>query len=189
MTERTEDSVVVEYRPALTLRELIRCCFRRRKRDEPRYVKSTVKLSVQQNQIKLLQTAQIKSVAGCSDTILPLIQAFRKRLEAAILHNQKAPISDESRFQFDEPDEDDFVLTCKNESSSFYHIHKILSDDSSELGGRLAAFVTHFNQEFENRNESGGATEDTPMDAVKDEIEDVVDILLTQYNFGRSNSD
>lgn len=43
--------------------------------------------------------------------------------------------------------EEDFTLTCKNESTSYYQFHKILSDDSYTLGRNVVDFI----KEFESR--------------------------------------
>jgi len=40
--------------------------------------------------------------------------------------------------------EEDFTLTCKNEATSYYQFHKILSDDSYTLGRNIVDFIKEF---------------------------------------------
>jgi hypothetical protein len=73
-----------------------------------------------------------------------VLKAFKKNAETTFFNGQLEPVSGDPTSGHETPDDDELVLTCKNESTSYYQFYKILNDESYTLGSRLTAFMTEF---------------------------------------------
>lgn len=159
--EQANNIATAVYKEKMSFRELIVCCFTPRP-PTPKAV-SAVRLHIGVNEKKCKRTVLVKGIYGSAETIMSFLTAFKELMENAansprstrsssvrsLPDMQYEPLTSEKTV-----DEDDFSLTIKNESASYYQFHKILSSESYTLGKTISQFIATFQQQHSNPAES-----------------------------------
>ncbi|OMJ82716.1 hypothetical protein SteCoe_16479 [Stentor coeruleus] len=118
--------------------------------------------------------------------IIPLINNFHSRLDLILSLSSSAQKKDTYGNLVNE--EEETVVTCKQESSSYYQFHKILSYENSTLGNQISVFIQSFSEQYRNPEESATMLP-LPLDSIKETVKQAVEALFTHYNYERTNSE
>eukprot|EP00742_Colponemidia_sp_Colp-10_P005089 GILJ01005436.1.p1 GENE.GILJ01005436.1~~GILJ01005436.1.p1 ORF type:complete len:587 (-),score=81.48 GILJ01005436.1:193-1953(-) len=76
----------------------------------------------------------------------------------------------------------------KMEASTYYHIHRILCSDSYSLGKMIAEFITQFEFKYGEPAQAYSLLP-KPTHECSEMIETAVNVLTSQYNFGREHAE
>jgi hypothetical protein len=192
--EQSGSLVTAVYKGHLSFKDLLLCCLPVERRS--RGVVSAVRLNLAVNEEKCMRTVVVKGLYGSPQNIAPLVEEFRDRLQSLIepsalpqKHSHYEAISDRHQ----DEDQDEATMTCKDEASSYYEFHKILSSEAYTLGKSLSEFLSSFMSQYRNVEESASLlpqpVRSTQLDSVKLIIEETVEALFSHFNFGRANSE
>lgn len=161
-------------RRKFSLKRAFKCCITA----EEDYFETSVKMHTQINEKQCLRTVCVKGLCGNPFPIAALIQNFSEKIEKL---SAEAAASQKNKI---EEDEEEFVITCKNETNSYYEFCKILSCEAYTLGKGVSEFIREFNNEYE------GPEQLTPaIEALRNTIEQTVETLFSDYNFGRESAE
>lgn len=145
----------------------------------------TIRLAIGVNESRCYRTVLVKGLTGDPKTCLPVLKLFQKNIEKTLIAHATPEI--DTGGPRAAPPEEDFTLTCKNEATSYYQFHKILSDDSYTLGRSLSEFITEFQSRYDPQ--SASSLLPRPLHEIKSICESTVDSLFSHYNFGKSNAE
>jgi hypothetical protein len=180
--ERTPSMATAVYKERYSLKSVLLCCLNSEQR--PRQILSAVRLLLSLNESTCKRTVHIKGIYGLPQVLLPLITDFRTRLDDYLKTSKLQPETYENFIN----EEEETVMTCKHESSSYYQFHKILSSEAYTLGKSISDFISAFSEQYRNAEESVSMMP-LPLTSVKETIDHTVEALFTHYNNGRVNSE
>ena len=179
--EKNSSMATAVYKEKYSFKNILLCCLPAEQRQKN--IISAIRLHININESSCKRTVNIKGIYGYPQTILPLISDFQSRIEAALTNSfMKNAYSNIGN------DEDETIVTCKHESSSYYQFYKILSSENYTLGNSISLFVSSFAEQYRNPTESVSILS-LALDSIKDTIEQAVEALFTHYNYGRANSE
>lgn len=157
--EQSNSMATAVFKEQMNFKDLLLCCLPAERRSKG--VVSAVRLHIALNELKCVRMVLVKGLYGSPQNIMPLIEEFRSKLQICIdsanpaltpkKHKQYEPLSERV---FEDDQELEAPMTCKDESSSFYEFHKILSSESYTLGKSLAEFFSSFMSQYRNLDES-----------------------------------
>jgi hypothetical protein len=158
--EQSNSMATAVFKEQLNFKDLLLCCLPAERRS--RGVVSAVRLHIAVNEVKCIRVVLVKGLYGSPQNIMPLIEEFRSKLQLTIdsadpvviptPHKQYEPLSD--RCYDEDPEQEGQPITCKDETSSYYEFHKILSSESYTLGKSLSEFFASFMSQYRNLEES-----------------------------------
>lgn len=152
--EQSNSLATAVFKEQLNIKDFLLCCLPVERRS--RGIVSAVRLNIVVNEVKCMRTVLLKGLYGSPQNITPLTEEFKLRLQSCMdckespqtpkNHKQYEPISDRA---FDEdPDQQETPMTCKDETSSYYEFHKILSSEAYTLGKSMATFFDNFMNQY-----------------------------------------
>ena len=180
--EKNSTMATAVYKERYSFKSVLLCCLTSEQRQ--RHVISAVRMFITVNESTCKRMVHVKAIYGYPQVLLPLINDFRTRLDTYLKS---------SKFQQDvlenlQNEDEDTVITCKHESSSYYQFHKILSSEGYTLGKSIADFIQAFSEQYRNPQESVSMLP-IPLDSIKETVDNAVEALFSHYNFGRANSE
>lgn len=180
--EKNSTMATAVYKERYSFKSVLLCCLTSEQRQ--RHVISAVRMFITVNEATCKRMVHVKGIYGYPQVLLPLINDFRTRLDTYLKN---------SKFQQDgleniQNEDEDTVMTCKHESSSYYQFHKILSSEGYTLGKSIADFIQAFSEQYRNPQESVSMLP-IPLDSIKETVDNAVEALFSHYNFGRANSE
>jgi hypothetical protein len=168
-------------RERIRLIDVILCCFSHEKRIQ---AVTAIRLQVSVNESQHTRTVLLKGVYGDSTTMIEFIEGFKVRLEPMLVLGALSPRrpADSQDFLASEKmlDEDESSFSLKTETNSFYHFHKVLSSETSDLSKTVSSFLSSFTSQYEDPVE-GSKLLPQPMEAIKLLIDETVEALFSQY--------
>lgn len=182
--EKTSTMATAVYKERYSFKNLLLCCLPPEQRQ--RTILSAVRMIINVNEISCKRVVTIKGIYGYPQVIMPLISDFQTRLDLNLNSSPSAQKKD--TYENLVNDEEETVVTCKHESSSYYQFHKILSSENYTLGKSISAFIQSFSEQYRNPEESVTMLP-LPLDSIKETVEQAVEALFTHYNYGRANSE
>jgi hypothetical protein len=180
--EKNSSMATAVYRERYSFKNILLCCLPPEQRQQT--VLSAARLCINVNETACKRVVTLKGIYGYPQVILPLISDFLSRLDAAVGASKSTRLTYENLSN----EEDETVITCKHESSSYYQFHKILSSENYTLGKTIADFSKAFSELYRNPEESVNMLP-LPLDSVKETVEQAVETLFTHYNYGRANTE
>lgn len=180
--ERNSTMATAVYKERYSFKNILLCCLTPEQRQKS--ILSAVRIHINVNEATCTRVVHVKGIYGFPQVILPLISDFQTRLDSYFRLNKAQKDTYENLAN----DEDESVVTCKHESSSYYQFHKILSSESYTLGRSISEFVKSFSEQYRNPEESVCMLP-LPLDSIKETVEHAVEALFTHYNYGRANSE
>ena len=180
--EKNSTMATAVYKERYSFKSVLLCCLTSEQRQ--RHVISAVRMFITVNESTCKRMVHVKAIYGYPQVLLPLINDFRTRLDTYLKS---------SKFQQDvlenlQNEDEDTVITCKHESSSYYQFHKILSSEGYTLGKSIADFIQAFSEQYRNPQESVSMLP-IPLDSIKETVDNAVEALFSHYNFGSANSE
>jgi Vacuolar sorting protein 9 (VPS9) domain len=179
--EKNSTMATAVYKERYNFKSILLCCLPAEQRNKN--IISAVRLHININEILCKRIVTVKGIYGYPQVILPLIIDFQTRLESV-----QRIIKKKDAYTNLSNEEEDTVVTCKHESSSYYQFYKILSSEGYTLGKTISSFISAFAEQYRNPEESV-AMLPIPLDSIKEIIEQAVEALFTHYNYGRANSE
>lgn len=178
ITEQTPYACTAYYTQRCSIKTLISCCL-----GKPSKIKITsAKLSIGSNPRSQLRIIYVKGLHGDIKLLARLIKTFQKNLELDLkLHEQL-------KYQQVEEEEEEIVITCKNESYSYYEIYKILSCEAYSLGKSVSEFCESFTSQYRNAVESSRLLPQ-PLHSIQTMIDYTIESLFSHYNYGKKNTE
>ena len=152
--------------------------------ERQRNAASAIRLHININESLCKRAVHVKGIYGLPQIILPLISEFQIRLELSLSNIVKNNFPHENYID----DEENTIITCKHESSSYYQFYKILSSEGYTLGKAISSFINAFAEQYRNPEESVSMLP-LPLDSIKETVEQAIETLFTHYNSGRANSE
>ncbi|CAG9316917.1 unnamed protein product [Blepharisma stoltei] len=181
--EKTTNIATAVHKEGYGFKDIILCCLPAEERQKG--IMSAVRLSISINERKCTRTVMLKGIYGFPQTICPVVEDFKVKIEAAL---EQPPEEREIYMNISKEAEEESIMTCKHESSSYYQFHKILSSESYTLGKSISDFISSFTSQYRNPQESVGLLPQ-PIESIKLMVEDSVEALFSHYNFGRTNAE
>jgi len=171
--EKTNSGVSVCLKKRNLVKRLILCCTD----DDPRE-ETVVSLQISLNEAKCKRSLFIKGVSGNPHSICKLIDKFKPELTEIQQSTNSYQIIEE-----EEP-----VMTCKIETTCYYEISRILSDQGYSLGKSVNDFLNSFPHQYRNPKESAELLPQ-PLESIKSLIENTVLSLFSDYNLGKGSNE
>jgi hypothetical protein len=180
--ERNSSMATAVYKERYSFKNILLCCLTPEQRQKT--IISAVRIHININESACTRVVHVKGIYGFPQVIHPLISDFQKRLDSCLKTSKVQKDSYDNLAN----EEEEGVVTCKHESSSYYQFHKILSSESYTLGKSISDFVASFSAQYRNPEESV-AMLPLPLDSIKETVEQAVEALFTHYNYGRANTE
>ncbi|CAG9313575.1 unnamed protein product [Blepharisma stoltei] len=181
--EKTSNIATAVHKEGYGLKDILLCCLPAEERQKG--IMSAVRLSISINERNCTRTIILKGIYGLPHTICPVVEDFKNKIGTAL----EQPHEDRELYMnVSKEVDEETIMTCKHESSSYYQFHKILSSESYTLGKTIADFLTSFASQYRNPEESVLLLPQ-PIESIKVIVEDSVEALFSHYNFGRSNTE
>ena len=177
ITEQTPTACTAYYTQQCSVKTLLNCCLGKKSKKKV----TSARLIIGTNSRSQLRTIYIKGLFGDSNLISKLIGTFKSIIETTI----KPP--EEGKYQQVE-DEEDAVITCKNESYSYYQFYKILSCEAYSLGKSVTDFCESFKSQYRNAAESSQLLPQ-PLHSIQATVEHTIESLFSHYNYGKKNAE
>lgn len=181
--EKTNNIATAVHREGYGFKDILMCCIPSEQRQ--RGIMSAIRLSITVNERKCTRIVELKGIYGFPHSIYPVVDDFKSKIELAL---EKPQDEREVYMNISKDAEEEAIMTCKQESSSYYQFHKILSSESYTLGKSISDFVLSFSSQYRNAQESVDLLPQ-PIESIKLMVEDAVDALFSHYNFGRKNAE
>lgn len=175
--EKNSTMATAVIKERYSIKNILLCCLAPEQRQKS--IVSAVRMHITVNEATCRRTLHVKGIYGSPQVVFPLVTDFQSRIETSV----KNKIVFESI-----ENEEDTIITCKHESSSYYQFHKILSSERYTLGKSIALFVNAFAEQYRNAEESVHMLP-LPLDSLKETVEQTVEALFTHYNYGRANTE
>lgn len=180
--ERNSTMATAVYKERYSFKNILLCCLTPEQRQKT--ILSAVRIHINVNEAACTRIVHVKGIYGFPQVIMPLISDFQSRLDSYFRLNKIQKDTYENLAN----DEDESVVTCKHESSSYYQFHKILSSEGYTLGKSISEFVKSFSEQYRNPEESVCMLP-LPLESIKETVEHAVEALFTHYNYGRANTE
>jgi hypothetical protein len=182
------------FKAGFNLRSLILCCLSQEAREQATV--SAVRLAISVNEQKCMRTVLCKGLYGYPQIIMLLLSEIKVKLEQLSKNDgsekpiRKDKLNSYRRLSSDQmiEIEEEVIVTCQQESSSYYHFHKILSSEAYTLGKSVSEFIDSFFSQYRNIEESADLIPQ-PLDSIKLMIEETVEALFSHFNSGRANTE
>lgn len=180
--ERNSTMATAVYKERYSFKNILLCCLTPEQRQKT--IISAVRLHININESACTRVVHVKGIYGFPQVIHPVISDFQKKLDISL----KSVRLQKDSYENLGNDEEEIVVTCKHESSSYYQFHKILSSENYTLGKSISDFITSFSAQYRNPEESVSMLP-LPLDSIKETVEQAVEALFTHYNYGRANTE
>lgn len=168
-------------------KDLLLCCFASEKHIR---AVTAVRMEVKVNEKLHTRTVLLKGIYGDSTAVLEFIESFKVHLEpmlaVGVLTPRRPDSQDFLACEKNQEEEDSFSL--KTESNSFYHFHKVLSSETSELSKSVCSFLSSFLEQVQDPAEASQQLPQ-PMEALKLLINETIEALFAQYTPQGSNTE
>mmetsp|Transcript_52259 Transcript_52259/g.59725 ORF Transcript_52259/g.59725 Transcript_52259/m.59725 type:complete len:604 (+) Transcript_52259:83-1894(+) len=169
---------------------------------------TAMKLMVTVDQAKCMRVIQFKGLYGCNETVRLFYRDFEAKLqeldggaaETSIRHMTSMAgetsgtggygavgVSPDEE-EVPEEEEEEQVSYTNSESSSYYQFHKILSSEQYSLGYKISDFLVNFSMYYRSIEESAQVLPQ-PLNSIKSMIEESVDTLFHEHNYGKGSSE
>ena len=180
--EKNSHMATAVCKEGISIKSILLCCLPPEQRQKT--ILSAVRLHINVNETLCKRIVHVKGIYGHPQIIIPLISEFQMKIESSLTKKLDKETSYENIIY----DEEETVVTCKHESSSYYQFHKILSSEAYTLGKTISSFINAFAEQYRNPEESVSMLP-LPLDSIKETVEQAVEALFTHYNYGRANSE
>ena len=177
ITEQSPKACTAYFTQQCSIKSLLNCCLGKKTKKKV----TSARLIIGSNSRSQFRTVYIKGLFGDSDLISKLISTFKSSIELKI----SAP--EEAKYQ-QVDDEEEAVITCKNESYSYYQFYKILSCEAYTLGKSVTEFCESFKSQYRNAAESSQLLPQ-PLHSIQATIEQTIESLFSHYNYGKKNTE
>jgi len=167
-------------RENVRLKDLLLCCFSSEK--QVRAV-TAVRIQVSVNETQRTRTVLLKGIYGDPTAVLDFIESFKVRLEPMLAVGVLTPRRPDSQdfLACEKLQEDEDSFSLKTESNSFYHFHKVLSSEASELSKSVSSFLSSFTAQLQDIPAASQLLPQ-PMQSLKLLINETVETLFTQHS-------
>ena len=178
ISEQTPTTCTVFYTQRCSFKSIISCCLGKRTKLKI----SSIRLDIENDFRSHMRTIYAKGLLGNAQIIERLFKNFQRNLESEIQKYEN------SNYQKIIEEEEEPVVTCKNENYSYYELYKILSSESYSLGKSINDFCNVFTSQYRNPSESSQLLPQ-PLNSIQSTIESTVETLFTHYNYGKKNTE
>ncbi|KRX10706.1 hypothetical protein PPERSA_08701 [Pseudocohnilembus persalinus] len=191
--ENEKDQILVIKKNQFTLKQYLLSCML--KQFETSNV-SAIKIHVKTNQNQCNRKVSVKGLKGSPQINGQLVNAFKNFIEKQKQNNLNNTQDDPSydlAFNQPEPQEEEDEEEVHNnspytlESTANFMFHKILSASKYGIGQKIVVFLNNFEQKY-NQKDVQINGQDNPIKEVYMLVNEVVDNLFTEYNYGKSDT-
>ena len=177
ITEQTPSACTAYHSQRFSIKTIISCCLG--KKTKPKL--SSTRLIISADPHSHYRIILLKGLHGDYKLVKSLINHFTQLIEHEVLTN-------ENRKYLQVVDEEELVLTCKNESYSYYQFYKILSCEAYTLGKSVAEFCNSFTSQYRNPIESSQLLPQ-PLYSIQAIVESTIEALFSHFNYGKKNTE